>query len=103
MTKNTKKKQNPIVKPNLSKYKYQNIGHNRDRSQFPKFDNQKKTERHIYIACDKAKHSFKSCYLIKKNDKNWISQKTQRVFKENIKISAFKKKVNNLSRETYAV
>ena len=103
MAKNTKRKQNPAAKPNLSRRKRQNISHNRDRSQSPKSDNRKQTERDLCIACDGARHSFKSCYLVKGNDKNWISQKARRVFEENMKIPAFKKKVDDLRREAHAV
>lgn len=70
MSKNIKKKQKKDTKPNFSKCKHQNISHNQNKSQSPKFGNQKKLESSLYIACDSAKHFFKSYYLVKSNDKS---------------------------------
>ncbi|MCJ1344268.1 hypothetical protein MMC31_002471 [Peltigera leucophlebia] len=49
-------------------------------------------------ACGGAKHGFSSCFLVKKEDKDWLSDKNRKTFNENMKIPQFMKTVDEFRK-----
>lgn len=49
-------------------------------------------------ACGGAKHGFSSCFLVKGEDKDWLSEENRKTFNENMKIPQFKKTVDEFRK-----
>ena len=56
---------------------------------------EKKQVRKPCLVYGNASHSFTKYYLIQSQDKDWILKENQETFRNNIKVSSFRKKVND--------
>ena len=69
------------------------VGQTADQGRSKRRDN--KDENFPCLACSGSKHYFNRCYLIWGKEKDWISEESQKLFRENMKHSVFWQRVED--------
>lgn len=82
---------------NKKKSKKRPLGHNKANTSagqtFKRKDN--KDESVLCSTCSESKHCFSRCYLVWGEEKDWILEESQKLFRKNMKDLAFWQRVEN--------